>query len=61
VGKEVIGESVENCRLFGAEETLVDLIDGLLQLGVTLIVLPRVVPTAREGDVVYIASTKSCT
>ena len=46
----MIGESVEKCRLLGAEETLVDLIDGLLQLWVTLIVLARVVPTARTTE-----------
>ena len=45
VVKEMIGESLEESWLLGAEETVVDLINGLLELWVTLIVLVRVVPT----------------
>ena len=37
--EEVVGEVVEQIRLVGREDTRVDLIDGLLQLGIGLVEL----------------------
>ena len=50
---------MEEVRVVGAEETRVDLVNGLLQLWVSLVVLPRVVALEgmwREREVSWITS-----
>ena len=53
VVEEVIGEAMEQRRLLGTEETVVNLINGLLQLRVALVVLARIVPTTNHRDRSY--------
>lgn len=42
--EEVVGEAVEELRFLWWEETTMDLINGLLQLRIALVVLARIIP-----------------
>lgn len=46
--EQVVGEAMEEVRLTGGEESIMDLVDGLLQLGVFFVVLAGVVA---EGQI----------
>ena len=50
VVEKVVGEAVEEGWLFWGEETIVDLINGLLELRITLIVLARSISVQRERE-----------
>ena len=50
MGEQVIGEAVELVGLLRREETIVNLINGLLQLWIALVVFARVVPTPVVRD-----------
>lgn len=47
MAEKVVGEAVEELWLLWREETIMDLINGLLQLCITLIVLARIIPGQR--------------
>ena len=46
----MVGEAVEQLRLLWREESVVDLVDGQLQLRIALIVLARVVAAEPENS-----------
>ena len=43
MAEKVVSEAVEETWVFWREETIVDLVDGLLQLRISLIVLSRLI------------------
>ena len=60
MAEKVVSEAVEETWVFWREEAIVDLVDGLLQLWVALIVLARVIPVRIEKErVLYRWSMKS--
>ena len=46
--EQLVGEVMEEVRLFGAEKSGVDLVNGLLQLGVGFVVLAGNIATERR-------------
>ena len=50
MAEKVVSEAVEETWVFWREEAIVDLVNGLLQLWVALIVLPRVISVRAEKE-----------